>query len=169
MKRENGFSLIELIIVVAILGFVLAAMSDMFVGLLRGFKQQSKITETNIEGVIGLEMLRRDIQSAGYGLPWIIPASTTYSEATNATALAYNDVAPNPPRAILSGFDTSNRAYLVIKAINVARNDACTKWTHLLSSGATTSWTPPSENLKSTDKVIVISPGTPATTSRTLV
>jgi prepilin-type N-terminal cleavage/methylation domain-containing protein len=173
MKRETGFSLIELLIVIAILGFVLAAISDMFVGLLRGYKQQSKITETNIEGVIGLEMLRRDIQSAGYGLPWIIPAGTTYSEVTNVTAPAYfyND-ASNPPRAILSDFDTSGRAYLVIKAINVARNDACTKWTHLLSTGGTittTTWTPLSENLKSTDWVIVISPGTPATTSRTLV
>jgi len=167
-KREAGFSLIELIVVVAILGFVLAAISEMFVGLLRGFKQQSKITETNIEGVIGLEMLRRDIQSAGYGLPWIIPGGTTYSEATNAVALAYND-ASDPPRALLSGLDVNNRAYLVIKAINVARNETCTKWTHLLSTGATTPWTPSSENLQSTDKVIVISPGTPATTSRTLV
>ena len=162
--------MVELLVVMAIIGFVLAAISDMFVGLLRGFKQQSKITESNIEGVIGLDMLRRDIQSAGYGLPWVIPGGTTYSEATNATALAYNDDS-NPPRAILSGFDASNRAYLVIKAMNVARNNACTKWTHLLSTSGTittTTWTPSSENLQSTDRVIVISPGTPATTSRIL-
>ena len=104
MRRETGFTLIELLMVMVIFGFVMAAISDMFVGILRGYKQQSKIAETNIEGIIGLELLRRDIQSAGYGLPWMMPGEYTYSEVTNATALAYNDGSPNPPRAILSGF-----------------------------------------------------------------
>jgi prepilin-type N-terminal cleavage/methylation domain-containing protein len=181
IKRETGFSLLELLMVMLIIGFVLAASSDMFVGLLRGYKQQSKIAETNIEGIIGLELLRRDIESAGYGLPWAIPPGTTYAEATNATALGYNDspasgVPPtsSPPRAILSGDDitdagyVSHSDYLVIKAINVARNDTCTKWA-LLSGGTATTWEPASENLDDTDRVIVISPGTPEMSSRTLV
>jgi hypothetical protein len=99
-------------------------------------------------------------------------SGASYSEATDANALAYNDSSSNPPRAILSGIDASGRAYLVIKAINVARNDTCTKWTHLLTSGATTAWTstnPASENLNPTDRIIVISPGTPVTNSRALV
>ncbi len=170
MKNERGFSLIELIVVVLIFGFVLTATSDMFVGLLRGYKQQSKIAQTNIEGIIGLEMLRRDIDNAGYGLPWQI-SGITYQEATGADP-AYNDASSNPPRAILNGDGGLNAPdYLVIKAVNVARNDTCTKWTSLISAGTvtTTQWTPSTENLDSTDHVIVVSPGTPTTNSRNLI
>lgn len=176
IKRETGFSLLELLIVMLIMGFVLTASSEMFVSLLRGYKQQSKIAETNIEGIIGLELLRRDIESAGYGLPWLIPAGTTYSEATNVPAAAYNDSNANPPRAVLSDVVTaagyvSGSDYLVVKAINVARNAASTKWTNLLISGVTpttTIWDPTTENLSLSDRVIVISPGATALNSRVL-
>lgn len=175
MKRETGFSLVELLIVIFILGFVLAAGSDMFVGLLRGYKQQSKITETSIEGIVGLELLRRDIESAGYGLPWIVNTSYQEVEATNATAATYNDATTNPPRAIVSGDNlaaagiVNGSDYLVIKAINVARNIACTKWTNLPSTGVPTPWIPATEELEDTDRVILISPGSTAANSRTLV
>ncbi len=179
MRRDRGFTLIELLMVMLIFGFVLAATSDMFVGIIGGFTQQSKIAETNIEGVIGLEMLRRDVESAGYGLPWMIPSGTTYSEVPggNATAAAYNDSPSNPPKAIVSGDGVgpyvSGTDYLVIKAINIARNGTCTKWTHLLNDGNVTIWTSTSpgsvDNLNDSEKVIVISPGTPTTNSRALV
>jgi prepilin-type N-terminal cleavage/methylation domain-containing protein len=171
MKRTKGFTIIELLLVMLIMGFVLTAGSSMFVGLLRGYKQQSKIAETNIEGIIGLEILRRDIDSAGYGLPWNM-SGASYSEATGANAAAYNDSASNAPRAILSGFDATGRAYLVIKATNVGGNNTCTKWANLPSSGSPTPWTSTnsaSDNLTSSDRVIVISPGTPVTNSRALV
>lgn len=169
MKREAGFSFVELLITMTIIGVVLAATSDTFIGLLRNYKQQSKIAETNIEGIIGLEMLRRDIESAGYGLPWAIPG-TAYSEATNLTAAAYNDSPSDPPRAILCGDAAgwNETDYLVVKAINVAGNQACSKWQYLMSS-VTTSWTTTSENLSPNDRVIIISPGTPKTGSRTLM
>jgi len=171
MKRERGFTIVELLMVMLIMGFVLTAVSEMFVGLLQGYKQQSKIAETNIEGIVGLEMLRRDIESAGYGLPWNM-SGASYSEATDSSAIPYNDSVSNPPRPILSGLDANGRAYLVIKAMNVGGNSTCMKWTHLLSSGATTLWTttnPASDNLTSSDNVVVISPGTPVTNSRALV
>jgi len=174
MKREAGFSLIELLITMVIMGFVLTLGSDMFVGLLRGYKQQSKITETNIEGIVALELLRRDIASAGYGLPWSL--STAYNEATNAVAAVYNDSPTNsPPRAIVSGDNitaagyVNGSDYLVIKAVNLAQNDTCTKWTILPNTGIASSWTPTSENLATTDRVILISPGSTAANSRTLV
>ena len=49
---------------------IIASASGVFTSLLTQFKRQSKVAETNIEGAIGLEILRRDLESAGYGLAW---------------------------------------------------------------------------------------------------
>ena len=174
-KRESGFSLIELLVVMGVMGFVLAAGSDMFVTMLRGYKQQGTIAETNIEGVIGLEMLRRDIESAGYGLPWQI--STTppiqYNEAADTTAAHYNDSPTNPPRGLLCGDNITSDAnlvngadYLVIKALNLSKDDAGTKWAYLLNSGATTSEGAPNVDLAADDRIIVMSPGAKDETKR---
>ena len=187
IKRETGFSIVELLIIMLIFGFVLAAGSDMFVGVLTNYKQQSKITETSIEGVIGLEMLRRDIESAGYGLPWLIPSGTTYLEAVPAAAAAYNDspttgvpATSGAPRAVLSGdapaAGWNGTDYLVIKAVNAAASDVSQKWTYLKPGNATTVWTPDTENVNvrsdgtvdNTVRVIVIAPGTSDATRRTL-
>ena len=70
VKRQEGFSLIELMITMVVFLLAIAAASNVFTGLLTQFKQQSKIAETNIEGAVGLEILRRDLESAGYGLAW---------------------------------------------------------------------------------------------------
>ena len=177
MKREAGFSMIELLIVIVLIGFVLAAVSNSFVGLLRSYKQQSKIAETNIEGIIGLEMLRRDLESAGYGLPWVV--GTAYNEAANATAAVYND-SPNAPRAVQCGDNAvpgtlgivNGSDYLVLKAANLATNDAREKWTYLLTDGTTTNWnTSGKENftVAGTERVIVLSPGSNINNSRTLI
>jgi len=70
VKRQEGFSLVELMITMVVFLLIIAAASGVFTSLLTQFKQQSKIAETNIEGAIGLEILRRDLESAGYGLAW---------------------------------------------------------------------------------------------------
>jgi len=108
-NRQSGFTMLELIIVMAIFMLVIFSASDMFVSLLTEFKQQGKIAITNIEGILGLEMMRRDIEHAGYGLPWDgITAITAYSEITagtepaEAVAATLNDATLSAPRAILS-------------------------------------------------------------------
>jgi prepilin-type N-terminal cleavage/methylation domain-containing protein len=172
LRFAPGFSLVEVLITIAILGIVLTAITNTFVDMLKGFKQQGKIAETSIEGIIGLEILRRDIESAGYGLPWTLPAGASFSERADA----YRDDSPlQPPRAILCGnADTATNStisgadYLVIKAVNVARNVQCQRWAYLTSAGTTT-WNPSSEDLGNTDMAIVISPGTPEKTPRSLV
>ncbi len=166
-----GFTLVELMIAMVAFVFVIAAASQMLTGLLTQFKQQSKISETNIEGIIGLEILRHDLEHAGYGLPWVI-SGTNYNEATNAALCdagtvdpsTYNDSTTNPPRAIVSGNNncTNSSDYLVIKAVNVAGNDPSRKSTRLISTAPyVRTWTPSSENLNldPTDRVIVISGG----------
>ncbi len=59
--------------------------------------------------------------------------------------------------------------YLAIKAINIAQNDTCSKWTTLPNTGIATSWTPTSNNLANNDRVILLSPGSTDANSRTMV
>jgi len=72
IKREEGFTLVELMITMVVFVLVIAAASSIFSSLLNSFKQQSKIIESNIEGVVGLEIMRVDVQQAGFGLPWFV-------------------------------------------------------------------------------------------------
>ena len=167
MKRRNaGFTLVEMLIVIAIFGFVLAGTSQMFVSTLTTHRQQSRIAETNIEGIIGLELLRQDLGKAGYGLPW--NELIAYAEAVGDPYTLNDEATELPPRGIVGANDVTGGPalagtdYVAIKATNIATNAACSKWT-FLSPGATattTSWTPETENLDPTDWVIVLSPGT---------
>jgi prepilin-type N-terminal cleavage/methylation domain-containing protein len=184
INSEAGFSLVELLITMVVFVLVIAAASQVFTGLLTQFKQQSKIAETNIEGIVGLEILRRDIEHAGYGLPW--NGLIAYSESSS-NPFNLNDATTGTPRAIISQNNVTTYSapndifngsdYLVIKSLNVARNSACEKWT-TLSVGGPTTWTPDRENVNKKDdgatdnniKVIVISPGgTSASTLRSLI
>ena len=55
ITNHAGFTLVELLITMVVFVFVIAAASGVFTGLLTQFKQQSKIAETKIEGIVGLE------------------------------------------------------------------------------------------------------------------
>lgn len=160
--RSRGFTLIELLIVIAIFGIVLAGTSQMVISILTTHRQQSRIAESNIEGIIGLELLRQDIEKAGYGLPWNGLINYNEAAAGSANAAALNDN-PNPPRGIVSINDGgwNGTDYLAIKAANVAMNNACSKWTFLtsLATVTTASWLPSTENLEGTDRVILLMPG----------
>jgi len=167
MRRETGFTLVELLLTMIIIGFVLAGITQTFTGILTQFRQQSKIAETNIEGIVGLELLRQDIENAGYGLPWKPDTMPSYLEAS----AGYNDAPTSPPRAFVSGSGTewNGSDVLIIKATNVARNDTAQKWTYIDTTNAPKDWEAAAENLASTDRVIVIEPGTADGNRRTLV
>lgn len=168
-KRENrGFTLVEVMVTLVILIVVLTAASGLFSLVLGQYKQQSKIAETGMERMMGLELLRQDIAHAGHGLPWNNLSSLAYSEAASGT---YNDLPPNAPRAVLSGHNTgfggSDR--LIVKAASVGLDPLCRRWTLLDSTGTTRTWTPGSENLAAGDQVIVLEPGATEDTRRSLV
>lgn len=134
-RNDYGFTLVELMITMVIFVLALAAASQIFVGLLSNFKQQSRIAESNIEGVVGLEIMRTDLEQAGFGLCWDLDGGVYNNEAANAAApnpADYND-APGVPRAFVSGdnvgFNQSD--YIVVKATNVATNAAAQRWTYI--------------------------------------
>jgi prepilin-type N-terminal cleavage/methylation domain-containing protein len=167
-RRESGFSLLELMIALAIVALVLAAASTFFVGVVKQYKVQSKITESNVEGVLGLELLRQDLESLGFGLPWNNLPS--YSEALSGVL---NDDGA-APRAVVS-VDASTLGinngsdYLVIKSTRVGMDNAAGKWTTLRAGPVTRNWGTTEENLASGDRVIVLSPGGSTTDQRVLL
>ncbi len=139
MRKHDGFTLIELMIAMVVFMFAIVAATGIFIPLVRQFKQQSKITETNIEGVVGLELLRGDLEQAGFGLPFYFQDDTkiNYAEAANDPAKKYNDATPDAPRAIVVGNNVNfanivnGSDYLVIKSVAVAKSDTAHKWTSI--------------------------------------
>jgi len=167
-RRNAAFTLVELMIAMAIVMLVLYAAINFFIVSVRQYKVQTKITETNVEGILGLELLRLDLESLGYGLPWNNLPS--YSEAS--PVLLNDDGAA--PRAVVSIDCTSlginnGSDYLVIKSTRVGMDDAAGKWTTLRAGLVTRDWGSAEENLVAGDHVVVLSPGSSTTDQRVLM
>ena len=174
-RRNAAFTLVELMIAMAIVMVVLYAAINFFIVSVRQYKVQTKITETNVEGILGLELFRQDLESLGYGLPWNNLNLVGYSERTSGSAalLALNDSPTTAPRAVLSvdgaTFTVNNSDYLVIKSARVGMSDAAGKWTTLTQANVKRMWSPAGENLGNNDYVIVLALGSTDADRRSLV
>jgi prepilin-type N-terminal cleavage/methylation domain-containing protein len=131
LQNTKGFTLVEMIIVMAVFIVVIFMTASSFNTILTQSGKLMQSEENNIEGVVGLEMLRHDIEQAGFGLPWVSMSSyanyddaehplytdldlPNYNEVTSAPHKEYNDGLPRPtaagtpascriPRAVVSG------------------------------------------------------------------
>jgi prepilin-type N-terminal cleavage/methylation domain-containing protein len=173
MKRgDSGFSLLELMIALAIVTSVLVAASTFFIGVVRQYKVQTKITESNVEGVLGLELMRQDVESMGFGLPWNNLSAYTERSGVHASIVALNET-PNAPRAVVgidcAAFTVNNSDYLVIRSARVGMDNAAGKWTTLSSANVRRIWNSQDDDLLNGDFVVVLSPGTTDTTRQSLV
>ena len=170
-RRNAAFTLLELVIAVAIVMVVLYASISFFIVSVRQYKVQTKITETNLEGALGLELFRQDLESLGFGLPW--NNLVAYTERPAIANLSAMEDSPNAPRAVLSvngaTFTHNNSDYLVIKSARVGMSDAAGKWTTLTQAGAKRTWSPATENIGNSDYVIVLALGSTASNRRSLV
>ncbi len=158
MRNEKGFTLIELIVSMAIFSVIMVAIAISFQNIYRGSGQQTKSAATQIEGMVGLEMLRTDIASAGFALPWAFDAMpASYLEVINGTLPmqaadirittgAFDNLrdipnqypvagGQNPPRAVVSsrisvtGNAWTGPDYLVLKSALLALdNPSIGKW-----------------------------------------
>jgi len=177
---NRGFSLPELIVVMGIFLTVMLITSSTFKTIANQSSQQSKSLETQIEGIVGLEVLRADLEQAGFGLPWEFHTGITYSEANLAAdvkpaanywesggAEDFNDSPGNPPRAIWSrntkfNYDSGSigAKYIVIKSANVATNNTAKKWTNvsIAEGGVKTlrTWGSAARDFQPTERVIVV-------------
>jgi type II secretory pathway pseudopilin PulG len=189
IRKEGGFSLVELLVVMALFIVVLAVTSRTFTLILRQSTQQAKQTETQMGRIVGLEMLRTDIGSAGYGLPWSFRNLISYNEAAAANVCggngfngvnpaSYNDSPSSAPRAILSANNQciNGSDYLIIKSTAVVTNSSAQNWSYV-SYGTGTAPYPPkiwgvcndSIDIPLNDNVIVIEPQQSSTNIRQLV
>lgn len=180
MANEKGFSIIEFIVTMALLLVVFAAAFSIFVPVARRSKIEGGNVETQIEGVIGLELLRKDIVHAGAGLPWVLNGAD-FSEAVGADPDGFNDdktPIDDPPRPLIlknaittAGLGMNSSDYLVIKSQLVATpitpdgtnyqdNPAGEKWSYVNPDGTTRTWNSADDDLTATDRVIVVQPVT---------
>lgn len=182
-RSQKGFTLVEMIIVMVIFMLVIMATSSSFNVLLTQMAKLTKSEESNIEGVVGLEMLRHDLQQTGFSLPdaYLEAAPPTYVEASIDPANDYNDAPNGLPRAVVAGNDLlagvkvadavdgvtyellAGTDYLALKGGTLGMDETAQKWTYLpFDSGITglkkpRIWTEAHLNLvKDDDRVIVI-------------
>ncbi len=178
--NQRGFTLIELILTMAIFLIVIIIAAQTFNSVVTQSGKVSKSEESNIEGVIGLEVMRHDLEQAGFGLFWgLLPSHTvTYNEAdtanwsadtTNYAKMNDNAASPPVPRAIV-GFDSFSDTntnsfgdFIGIKGTTVGRSKAAQLWNYISYQNYSTAsgresrpvaW--PSNNLVAGDKAIAI-------------
>jgi len=169
MNNNKGFTLIELLITMVLVIVVIMITGSAFESVLKSTARIASSEESNIEGVVGLEMFRHDLQQMGFGLPSAFQTTPPdYTEATIAPANLLNDAPHGVPRAVsswesVSGYATvlTGTDYLAIKATTVGISKASQKWTYLTYTSSAAGkipnqWSNPADNFKSTDKVIVL-------------
>ena len=162
MRNEKGFTLVELMVTIPVVLLVLYASNQILVANIMQFKQQTRIAEAGLESSIGLQIIRRDLHHAGFGLPDDVPVTVAYTEASaSLLASSYNDGGSAIPRLVVSG-DSSGFGgsdYLVIKSIFATDNLATGKYHLQDQTGVSNDWLPigPSDrDLEPQNGVIVL-------------
>jgi len=152
LRSEQGFSLVELLLVMAIFIVVIVLASQAFERMIGTSSQEGKKAESNIQGVVGLELMRTDIEHAGYGLPWILstvanwpemdvaanwPADGIDSNSFNDTVLSATIDANKVPRAYQNGISsTTGIGYLVVKSTIAGFSSTAKRWAYVQYSGS---------------------------------
>lgn len=128
LQNDRGFTIVEMIVVTALFVIVIIMTGSSFNAILMQSRKLMQSEENNIEGIIGLEMMRHDLEQAGFGLPWVSMESFNsydeaahplysdldlpdYKEAATAPHKDYNDGIPNDRGTftLLNGTTTQSR------------------------------------------------------------
>ena len=178
VKRESGYTLVELIVVMAIFVVVIMLVGQSFNVVLTQAAKLFKSEESNIDGMVGLEMLRHDLNQAGYGL-FTEPAAAAYTgEAAAGTSVFLNDPFTGPPRPVVAlersaaGCSSASGQpddqgyalvpcsdYLALKGTTLGMSPAAQRWTYLnISDHSATPnvWPSAAENPRQGDSVVLV-------------
>lgn len=125
---NQGFTLVELIVTMAVFIMVLIIAASAFNTIVTNASKYSKSEESNIEGMIGLEMMRHDLEQMGFGLPWAFGGALTYDETNPLDTL---DDAPNGVPRPFVGYDNSSSARIGVKASSIGTSKTSQRWTYI--------------------------------------
>jgi prepilin-type N-terminal cleavage/methylation domain-containing protein len=154
LSPKDGFTLIEILISMFVFIIVMVIASKAFNSLLTNSSKYSKMEETNIEGVVGLEVMRHDLEQMGFGLPWgwskidattldLVDGTITYAESGNSVGANLNDAQSGSttggiPRAVVglgknssAITSTSISDYLALKSTTVGIDKVAQRWTYV--------------------------------------
>lgn len=92
MNNKKGFTLTELMISMAIMSLIVALTFPAFTNLLAESRGETASEETHIDKIIGLELIRLDLENAAYGIG--------RNEATPPISLTFNTAIPPAIRAL---------------------------------------------------------------------
>lgn len=129
LTSSDGFTLVELIVTMAVFITVLMIAASAFNTIVTNASKYSKFEESNIEGMIGLEMMRHDLEQMGFGLPWGFGGDLTYGESTVSSSIM-NDEPSGVPRPFV-GYINYSSAVIGVKASSVGINKASQRWTYI--------------------------------------
>ena len=143
-----------------------------FESILKNSTRLVKSEESNIEGLVGLELLRHDLEQAGFGLAWGVAGSAPpYEETTSAPGRLFNCSSGSVPRAVSAGNDLSSGSnpavpekqlvqgsdYLAIRGTTVGLSRASRRWTYVTDpAGGNTPRTWPSGNIGEGEGTIIL-------------
>ncbi len=136
--------MIELLIALVIVIVVLAAAFMSFNRLFQGFKSQTKISESQISSIIGMELLRKDVEMAGFGLP-LNCTGITFQEATTSPASTYNDAGNSSnvkPFELGDDAGSGSSDYLVIRSAFNPFDDETEKWAYFVGNSSMSGLSP---------------------------
>lgn len=95
MKGQSGMTLVELMVSLAITLLVVAASTAAYLKILTTYKTQGAMSESFMSNLTGFEVLRYDLEMAGYGLPRGMGTGFTYTEALASGS--YGSATYTPP------------------------------------------------------------------------
>lgn len=68
LRREGGFSLIELLVAMVVVGILLAAVFGTFINFLSESSEQAALGKRGVDTRLGLELMRGDLSRIGFGI-----------------------------------------------------------------------------------------------------
>lgn len=126
--NDAGFSLVEIMIYLVILGIIMTAVFNAFVKITRPTFRQAEIAETKLETGMGLDLLRLDLERAGFGLSWMFQGGAVPVPYGEPASFAHNDIPRALESADASAASLNKADYLVIRGTNVGRGRASQAW-----------------------------------------
>ena len=163
--NNNGFTLIEMLIVMGVFTVVIAIAGKSFELVVRQTNIVAKSEESNIEGVVGLEMFRRDLTQAGFGLfTEVENAGLAYTEASSSPGSDYNDTTTYIPRAVVAGNNLTASGvlagtdYLALKGTTLGHptSKAAQKWSYMNGFSSTLPKAWGSNDFELNDNIIAV-------------